>query len=677
MMGTEVLENDSARNTEYRDLLIAQIQPSKYNPRKNFDPKSLEELTASIREQGLLEPIVVRPLDITIGESFSYDGHRFTVISIYNTGLVEINSEYVAGIKISAAELQEQSGRKPVMSDEERHYEIIAGERRWWASQRAKIDTIPARILHGIDDNKARELALLENLVRSDLNPIEEANGYKSLIDLGYTQEQIADKTGKKQGTIGNMLRLLKLPNTTKELVQKGELTMSHARALVPFAEHTEVLEALAEAAVNGANTKDLERFDLQKLLTYEKINSLPIKNLTDWRTNFDRATCSSCREQRHNICLDIECYERKNEEARKKMEADRASRNNTPFHETVTIGSLVAHKGKWEDRGAAKVVAKSDVAIMIEWIDRPRLWVVFKDFDSQWRFSGAGENACYNAAKHISEVKAHASKVESEDSAPDTGLSDDQKKALIRAVHNYSDAESRWNKRVKTGLSDAGIRDAISEELGIEGGISGPDMISVSFKGGANPRIWFGILPNGQPDLSGKALVDAVRDLLNIPQQPKVSEPATAPETTSKSENKFDKCIDWVRHSAPSIGHICNIVTYQVLAGCNVDAIERAAQSVGLNIDSTPWGISALEKVEERSKAIWNVISSLPYSHQAMLAAASSIEWHSAFDTIILDLMIRANDPDHVPDKCFECDLEDESMCPGQEHCQILEAST
>jgi ParB family transcriptional regulator, chromosome partitioning protein len=164
---------------EQRLLSIDQLHPSGRNPRRAFGDIELIELADSIRQKGLLQPIIARP-------------------------------------------------------DRERGgFEIVAGERRWRAAQKAAVHTVPV-IVRELSDQEAAEFALIENVQRTDLNPIEEATGYSELIEkFGYTQEQVAEVIGKSRSHLANTLRLLRLPASVQGLLQDGHLTSGHARALI------------------------------------------------------------------------------------------------------------------------------------------------------------------------------------------------------------------------------------------------------------------------------------------------------------------------------------------------------------------------------------------------------------------------------------------------------------
>ncbi len=192
---------DTAPRTGVQTLPIEQLEPNPEQPRKHFDPIKLDELASSIKTQGLLQPIVVSP--------------------------------------------QHKPGST------ERKYLIIAGERRWRASQKAGMHEVPV-VIRAIDEEDRLELALVENIQRADLNPIEEALAYRELIRMrDYTQEELAMRVGKDRSTVANALRLLRLPERVQELVQVGKLSMGHARALLGL-EHEDAINSVATEVVRG-----------------------------------------------------------------------------------------------------------------------------------------------------------------------------------------------------------------------------------------------------------------------------------------------------------------------------------------------------------------------------------------------------------------------------------------
>lgn len=180
------------------DLLVADIEPNPHQPRSQFDEDSLAALAASIRELGVLQPVLVRPVD----------------------------------------------GR----------YELVAGERRWRAARRAGLERIPA-VVRAIDDSTSLEQAVVENLHRQDLNPLEEAGAYQQLVeDFGLTQEEVARRVGRSRSAVANILRLFQLPPSVQRMVRDGQLTAGHARGLLGSPDRA-FQEALARRAVEESLT--------------------------------------------------------------------------------------------------------------------------------------------------------------------------------------------------------------------------------------------------------------------------------------------------------------------------------------------------------------------------------------------------------------------------------------
>lgn len=187
---------------EQRVVPVELLRGGKFNPRKDFREEELAELADSIRTKGLVQPIVVRPDAATGG------------------------------------------------------YEIVAGERRWRASLKAGLHSVPV-IVRDLSDKEVLELAIIENVQRADLNAIEEAAGYRDLIErFEYSQEQVSEIIGKSRSHVANTLRLLKLPESVQAMVQDGKLTAGHARALVGQAD----AEALAQRVIDGdLNVREVE----------------------------------------------------------------------------------------------------------------------------------------------------------------------------------------------------------------------------------------------------------------------------------------------------------------------------------------------------------------------------------------------------------------------------------
>ena len=208
--GLEALFTDNAADTQGAvELRISEIEPNRSQPRHDFDQQALEELSDSIAKHGVLQPLLVRPL---------------------------------------------ASGG----------YQIVAGERRWRASRMAGLTTVPA-VIREMNDRETMEAALIENLQREDLNPVEEAKGYKALMEgFGLSQEEVAGRVGRSRPAVANALRLLALPEELLKLVQGGAISAGHGRALLAISDPAAQKEA-ARAAAAGASVRELERMAKQR----------------------------------------------------------------------------------------------------------------------------------------------------------------------------------------------------------------------------------------------------------------------------------------------------------------------------------------------------------------------------------------------------------------------------
>ena len=197
-------EEVSAEKSPYQLLPIHKVEPKADQPRQDFDEEELQALADSIAIHGVIQPLTVR--------------------------------ELAGG-----------------------YYQIIAGERRWRASRMAGLTEIPAVIVEA-DDRKAMELALIENLQRQDLNPVEEALGYQSLMqDYGLTQEEAASRVGKSRPAVANALRLLALPDEVMEMLRSGKLTAGHARAVLSIKAEKRQIEAAQKIAALGLSVRQAE----------------------------------------------------------------------------------------------------------------------------------------------------------------------------------------------------------------------------------------------------------------------------------------------------------------------------------------------------------------------------------------------------------------------------------
>lgn len=208
--GTE----ESNRSAE--ELKLSDLEPNRGQPRKDFDDETLAELADSISQHGILQPLLVRP--------------------IFGGG-----------------------------------YQIVAGERRWRAARMAGLTTVPA-IIRELDDEQVMEIALIENLQREDLSPLEEAMGYQSLMDsYDMTQEEVAKIVGKSRSAVANVLRLLKLPKEVQSLIRSGQVSAGHGRALLSFPDDAEKIAVAKRVIEEDLSVREVERLA-------QKANEVPKK---------------------------------------------------------------------------------------------------------------------------------------------------------------------------------------------------------------------------------------------------------------------------------------------------------------------------------------------------------------------------------------------------------------
>lgn len=214
--GLDALYSENDSNNSVSTLNINEIEPNRDQPRKIFDDKALEELSKSIKQNGIIQPLLVRPMS---------DGS----------------------------------------------YQLVAGERRWRAARMAGLTEVPVTIRE-MTDEEASVFALIENLQREDLNPVEEAQGLKSLIETyGFTQEEAAERVGKSRVVVTNTLRLLKLPDSVLTLLGDGKLTAGHCRALISLDDEKEMLR-IADSAI----TNDLSVRQVEKMVKYASQGEKP-----------------------------------------------------------------------------------------------------------------------------------------------------------------------------------------------------------------------------------------------------------------------------------------------------------------------------------------------------------------------------------------------------------------
>jgi len=198
---------------KYFSCPVEELKPHSKQPRKNFDDKKMAELIASIKEKGVIQPLVVR-----------------------------------------------QQGE---------HYQIIAGERRWRAAQKAGLERVPV-VIQDVSENHALEIALIENIQREDLNPLEEAGAYRYLVDtFELSQEDVAQRVGKDRSTVANALRLLRLPDRIKQMLTANQLSMGHARALLALERDEDLNEASNEILRKKLSVRETEKL-IKKIKNFD-----------------------------------------------------------------------------------------------------------------------------------------------------------------------------------------------------------------------------------------------------------------------------------------------------------------------------------------------------------------------------------------------------------------------
>ena len=210
-------------------LRLSSIEPNKDQPRKQFDEDALMELADSIRQHGVIQPLLVRPLD---------------------NGM----------------------------------YQLVAGERRWRASRMAGLMEVPV-VIRDLSDHEAMEIALIENLQRKDLNVIEEALGYQQLMDkYNMTQEKVAERVGKSRPAVANALRLLNLPEQVIDMVKAGEVTAGHARALLKLDDEGEIIDIAKKIQKGRYSVRDVEKITAKKK---EETKEVKEKTESVWQNSF------------------------------------------------------------------------------------------------------------------------------------------------------------------------------------------------------------------------------------------------------------------------------------------------------------------------------------------------------------------------------------------------------
>ena len=211
------------------ELELGKIFPNPDQPRKQFDEDALMELADSIRQHGVIQPLLVRPLD---------------------NGM----------------------------------YQLVAGERRWRASRMAGLMEVPV-VIRDLSDHETMEIALIENLQRKDLNVIEEALGYQQLMEkYDMTQEKVAERVGKSRPAVANALRLLNLPETVIDMVKTGDVTAGHARALLKLEDESEIIDIARKIQKGRYSVRDVEKITAKKK---EEVKEVKVKDEPVWSNSF------------------------------------------------------------------------------------------------------------------------------------------------------------------------------------------------------------------------------------------------------------------------------------------------------------------------------------------------------------------------------------------------------
>ncbi len=222
--GMDLLFEDNVSQVQVKKTLrLSELEPNRSQPRKNFDESAISALADSIQEHGILQPILVRPL--------AFGG-----------------------------------------------YQIVAGERRWRAARMLGLDEVPV-IIRDLSDLETAQIALIENLQRENLNPLEEAQGYKQLQDdFDMKQDEIAKTVGRSRSAVANAMRLLRLPEEVQELLIDGSISAGHARALLGFADEARMIEAAQKAAAGLLTVRQLEKMaqDSEKTTEPDQLQPLP-----------------------------------------------------------------------------------------------------------------------------------------------------------------------------------------------------------------------------------------------------------------------------------------------------------------------------------------------------------------------------------------------------------------
>ena len=287
-------------------VALNQIWPNPLNPRQRFEPEALAELVASVRELGILEPLVLTPA-----------------------------------------------------TDEGEGYLVVAGERRRQAAVEVGLTWVPA-VIRDLDTKDQLALMLAENIIRADLDPIEEARGLRQLLDeCGLKQEDLARRIGKSQPWISNRLRLLRLPETVLERLQSGELSAGHAQVLLQYEAAPKTLEAAAKRIIKDR----IPVADVGAKAVQGSLDKAEHRALSEYSSGFDLKDCKGCEYDKtpgwNRVCLNPDCYDRKQAEAVAAKQAEVASKTTgLTRQDLVAAGRQIAQE--WDFRRARDAACES-----------------------------------------------------------------------------------------------------------------------------------------------------------------------------------------------------------------------------------------------------------------------------------------------------------------------------
>lgn len=462
-----------ADQPDLEHIAIGLIIPSQTNPRRKRNPERDAELLESVHRDGVLQPIMLRPIHSTIQSIVFVEDHYRKLLGSPESGQPGQRKDLP---------------RRCTFGPGEEIYEIIAGQRRWEAAVKAGKATIPA-VVRKVKDDRVLYLQIIENLQREDISPIDEGRGFRVLLSQGKTAQEIADQVsvGKTKSAryIYARAKLVDLIPGIQSALETGRLSPGHGDLLVRLQHEGQkralrYIEDMQSRIGQAPVVRALDEWIKNTL--HISLDSGPWKK-DDATLVPEAGACSACQK---NSAVNPEVF----------PEAKRAT--------CIDSVCFSAKLKAWSERQAAK--AKE-------------------------------QEKAVPASKPASRPPAQLTSRFGKSFGPTTvqKLGPDKKAALTRALHHFADADKRWGNLVRSGATDAQIKVALGAELG-DGGSQGPGMTPVTYKGGTNPAIWFGASNQGKPHLHGAGLIAAVRELLAIPTPEQAKEAAKAEKLRARS---------------------------------------------------------------------------------------------------------------------------------------------